>query len=95
MNFVDLSLGDKVYIFSDGFTEAKNANGNMFGVEGVIASIGTSLKNNLSSIDHLVEDLLRFRGELPQQDDLTLIEITMGTSNTSSTQNINSKQSGN
>lgn len=81
LNFVDLAAGDKVYIFSDGFTETKNANGNMFGVEGVIASIGNSLKNNLSSIDHLVEDVLRFRGKLPQQDDLTLIEITMGTSN--------------
>lgn len=77
LTLLELEVGDKIYIYSDGFTEAKNIAGNMFGIDGVKSSIIKGLQGNLNVIDAIVKDVTDFRGNYPQQDDLTLIEITM------------------
>ena len=77
LELIDLDKGDKVYIYSDGFTEAKNASGNMFGMEGMKAAIEDSAKSNVSTFDSIIKGVIDFRGDYPQQDDLTLIEISM------------------
>lgn len=77
LTFIDFDKGDKVFIYSDGFTETKNSNGKMFGVERIKAIIEDSSKNKLSIFDEIIKQTIEFRGNLPQQDDLTLVEITM------------------
>lgn len=77
MEFVELEKGDKIYIYSDGFTEAKNANGDMFGIDGMKAAIENSAKSNLAIFDSIIKSLEDFRGNAVQLDDLTLIEISM------------------
>lgn len=77
LDVIGLDKGDKVYIYSDGFTEAKNASGDMFGIEGIKAAIENSTKSKESMFDAIINGVHNFRKDYPQQDDLTLIEITM------------------
>ena len=77
LELIKIEKGDKIYIYSDGFTESKNMTGSMFGVEGIKASIESTVKSKLPVFDEIIRQVCEFRGEYPQQDDLTLIEISM------------------
>ena len=77
LELIKIEKGDKIYIYSDGFTESKNMTGSMFGVEGIKASIESTVKSKLPVFDEIIRQVGEFRGEYPQQDDLTLIEISM------------------
>lgn len=77
LTLLELDVGDKIYIYSDGFIEAKNISGTMFGIDAIKSSISKGLQGNLNVIDNIIKDVTNFRGNYPQEDDLTLIEITM------------------
>ena len=77
LSVIDFNKGDKVFIYSDGFPETLDVNGKMFGVDRMKAIIEDSSKTNVSIFDEIIRQRAEFRGELVQQDDLTLIEITM------------------
>ena len=77
LEVMNLEKGDQIYIYSDGFTETKNASGNMFGVEGMKAAIENSSKSKIDIFDEIIKSVENFRKDYPQQDDLTLIEISM------------------
>ena len=62
LTLLELDVGDKIYIYSDGFTEAKNISGNMFGIDAVKSSIIKGLQGNLNVIDTIVKDVTDFRG---------------------------------
>jgi two-component system, HptB-dependent secretion and biofilm response regulator len=77
LDFAKLEQGDKVYLFSDGFIETKNASGSLFGIEGMKAVIANHSKTNINLFDDIIKSLQEFRKDYPQQDDLTLIEISI------------------
>ncbi len=74
---IDFNKGDKLFVFSDGFSETQDLNGKMFGIDRIKAIIEDSSKTHFSIFDEIIRQTAEFRGDRPQQDDLTLLEITM------------------
>lgn len=74
---VNMEEGDVIVLYTDGITEAKNKNGEMYGLE----RFKTSLKkhggmNQAEKIfDALTKDFSTFVGEYMQKDDITMIVI--------------------
>lgn len=68
--------GDRVILASDGVTEARNPEGELFGQTRFIASIN---KQDSSSyiLEALAEDLETFCQEAPQDDDISVVEIPL------------------
>ncbi|PJD97824.1 MAG: hypothetical protein CK425_01455 [Parachlamydia sp.] len=69
----DLEIGDKVFLYTDGVSEAKNSLGNMYGLER-LCDLLESMKSE--PIDKMIEavhtDLTTFTQEAPHQDDISL-----------------------
>jgi len=66
-----MNSGDKIFLYSDGVTEAMDVNNNMFGEERVIQS----LKNSNSNEKTLYSDVKSFIKNIPLSDDLTIVMI--------------------
>jgi len=68
--------GDLLLLYTDGLTEALNAEGSEFGVERLsgelLESAGTGVEKTLQ---HLASSVLDFAGKQPQHDDITLIAL--------------------
>jgi sigma-B regulation protein RsbU (phosphoserine phosphatase) len=64
-----LSPGDRILLMTDGVTEAENPEGDMFGVEGLIA-LGPA-----NSFDQLFDAVTRFQNGTEAVDDCTMVEL--------------------
>ncbi len=71
---VTLRAGDTLLCYTDGITEARDANDDLFGVDRLIALARTHLT---TSATHLCKAILErvdgFVGDAPQEDDITLL----------------------
>ena len=70
----EVAQGDRIYAYTDGVTEAVNKEGEMFGQE----RFEKQLQDNGSDenlFDTICASLIAFRGDVPQNDDITLMEI--------------------
>jgi serine phosphatase RsbU (regulator of sigma subunit) len=71
---VTLNKGDKIILFTDGVTEARNADNNMFTMERLVETVKQapllSAQDLLSYID---EKIQQFIGDTPPWDDITLV----------------------
>jgi CheY-like chemotaxis protein len=75
LQYAPISNNDKILMYSDGLTEARNAADQEFGSERLIESITRAPKNKI--FDQVFTDLDRFCGDVKTQvDDVTLVEIT-------------------
>jgi len=73
VEFVSLNAADRIYVHTDGLTEALNAAGDMFGD----AHLAHCLEEDVEDPYVLLCGTLdRFRGAAVQRDDITLIEFT-------------------
>jgi len=71
---VALRPGERLLVFSDGVTEATNAEGEMFGDERLLATILEGASVDIDALTaHVVEEVDRFVGAAPQQDDIAVI----------------------
>lgn len=74
--YFELDIGDRLFLWSDGIHEARNARGEMFGEE----RLKEVFVNN-SEPEHLFDDILtgvqQFVGISEKDDDLSLLEIRM------------------
>jgi len=68
----DVEHGDKVYLYSDGVVEAKNAKGELFGNERLK---NTLIKEKNDRFDNVLKTLNEFTGDNNQNDDITLVEL--------------------
>ena len=68
--------GDRLYIWSDGILEASNADGKMFGEEGVV-----SVFDDNEDVEYMFDDIqsavANFIGESERDDDITVVEVKM------------------
>lgn len=64
---------DKVYLYSDGVTEASNSDGEMFGDDRLKEILTTQGDNRF---DEVLKNLNTFTNTNDQNDDITLVEIT-------------------
>jgi sigma-B regulation protein RsbU (phosphoserine phosphatase) len=71
-----LEPGDYVLLYTDGATEALNADGDEFGPERLVHSLRTSANGSAANvIRQITDDIKSFVGSYPQHDDITLIAI--------------------
>jgi sigma-B regulation protein RsbU (phosphoserine phosphatase) len=66
-----VNSGEKIFLFSDGVTEAMDSKNNLFGEERIIES----LKNQQSNVETLYRDVKTFVQSNPLSDDLTIVMI--------------------
>ena len=71
----EVEIGDRIYAYSDGITETTNQLKEEFGEARLQRAISEMLQFGLEldDLNNLVKD---FRGNLPQQDDITLVELS-------------------
>jgi len=73
---VSLERGDCLLLYTDGVTEALNANGDEFGMDRTIQSVRACAAEGAAVvIKRLIEELRSFVGAQPQNDDITLIAV--------------------
>lgn len=69
-----LEVGDKIFQYTDGVTEATNKNNELYGMERLTAVLGEhSGLSPAELLPKLKEDIDRFVGEAPQFDDITML----------------------
>ena len=69
----NIEVGDKLYLYSDGVTEAHQADGEMFGsqrLKDILISHGDN------RFEQVLNELKAFTGISDQNDDITLVELT-------------------
>ncbi|MBU1693345.1 MAG: SpoIIE family protein phosphatase [Verrucomicrobia bacterium] len=73
---VTLEPGDVVVAYTDGITEAMNAEGEEWGLDRFLESVSRSAAEGANSVlNHVRGRLERFVGNQPQYDDMTLIAL--------------------
>jgi phosphoserine phosphatase RsbU/P len=73
---IELDRDDCLIFYTDGITEALNAEGDEFGVERLVESVRASANQGAAAImNRLSDDLRKFVGSYPQNDDITLIVV--------------------
>jgi len=77
---MQLSTGDVVVFFTDGLTELRNSDGEEFGTERLVEVVRAHRDLPLDRIIKKVRKAARrFRGEVPREDDVTLMLLRWGT----------------
>jgi len=76
LQVLEMAKGDRLFIFSDGISEALNSNGEMFGEERMInamreAEVDDKLFSNVQ------DSVTAFMGDSERDDDITLLEVKM------------------
>lgn len=72
----DISVGDKIYMWSDGIHEARNPAGEMFGEERLLELFANNMQQD-KIFDEILSGVKGFIGTGEQDDDLSMIEIRM------------------
>lgn len=70
-----LEVGDTLFLYTDGLTEAENKNHELFGMERIVERLevtGDGLQEPKELIANMQEAVRAFVGEAPQSDDLTM-----------------------
>ncbi|MBR5317245.1 MAG: SpoIIE family protein phosphatase [Lachnospiraceae bacterium] len=71
---MQLNPGDKIFQYTDGVTEATNANNELYGMERLGTVLNKVKRESPKTILHAVkEDIDLFVGEAPQFDDITML----------------------
>lgn len=73
---ITLNPGDRIYLYSDGFIEERNKDGNLFDINRFQESIKSNYSLTLDkSIEHTVNAIMSWRGSEHLSDDLSIIGI--------------------
>jgi sigma-B regulation protein RsbU (phosphoserine phosphatase) len=73
---VQMAPGDVLVLYTDGVTEARNAQGLFFGEDRLLESVRADLQRPAQDIrDAVLADIHRFVGDAPQSDDIALAVI--------------------
>ena len=76
-NTVQLKAGDLLYLYTDGVTEATDAENNLFGEARLQAVLQQKMSGDIQTVcTQVKEDVDRFVGEAPQFDDITMLALT-------------------
>ena len=71
-----IAAGQTIFLYTDGLTEARNAQGKLFGRENVVQLLtGRHGMAPKELIDDIIGDVKRYAGHTEQSDDLTLLAI--------------------
>ena len=77
---IQLNGGDKILLFTDGVTEAKNKDGEFYSEERLLElAQNSSFLDSKGLVERVVDDVCTFSAGLEQNDDLTLFSFTYKT----------------
>lgn len=76
LQLFEMAKGDRLYICSDGISEALNAAGEMFGEERMIAAVRNS-EDDEDIFSNIQAEVTAFMGDSERDDDITLLEVKM------------------
>jgi sigma-B regulation protein RsbU (phosphoserine phosphatase) len=73
---VQLRPGDRIYLYSDGITEAMNASGDEFGIQRLLSQLGELQSLPLDqSLNALMESLEEWRCHECLRDDVSIVAL--------------------
>ena len=73
---VTLKPGDRLALYSDGLTAVRNADGEHFGTERLLAALDEARRLPLANqLDGLVRTVEGWRGEVPRHDDISVLLV--------------------
>jgi sigma-B regulation protein RsbU (phosphoserine phosphatase) len=71
-----LERGDRVFVFTDGVTEAMNITQSLYGEPQLVHMLSSeTLASAESLVEGVVRDVLRFQGDAEQADDITVLAL--------------------
>jgi len=73
---MEVQTGDRIYLYSDGLIEARNAAGEMFGYDRLEQQILHEEHSAASLCERIQEELARFCESEPAHDDIALVQLT-------------------
>ena len=73
-----MNRGDRLFVYTDGITEAMNSANELYGEERLISAV-TRLTSQTSKemLEGIQEDIKLFVGKAPQFDDITMLELSL------------------
>lgn len=75
---LQLQPGDRVFLYSDGVTEATDSQKEQFGNPRLLECVETTRgKSVQETIDHMVEKVLAWSGDTPPKDDLSIVGLAI------------------
>jgi len=75
-NEITLNPGDEFFLYTDGVTEATDANTKLFGEEKLIETLNNNKDKDATDLCKSVKDSInQFVGEAPQFDDITMLSL--------------------
>jgi len=73
---VSMNPGDRLYLYSDGVTEAMNSRGEQFGTGRLVDTLGQSRRVPIGdSISSVLQAVREWRGDAPLEDDISILAI--------------------
>lgn len=74
---VTLSKGDSIFVYSDGVTEATDANDQLFGEERLMQAMQSTKELNVpDTLTAMRKSIDEFVGEAEQFDDITMLQFS-------------------
>ena len=75
-----MNRGDRLFIYTDGVSEATDADNNLYGDERILKTLPETLSMNThESIGYMKKSIDDFTGSAPQFDDITMMELILDT----------------
>lgn len=76
LNSLTLEPGDALFLYTDGVTEATNANNELYGEDRLLNAINAQDFTNMKDLcDAITQDVTVFVGDAPQFDDMTMVAL--------------------
>ncbi len=73
---LQLYTDDILFLYTDGVTEATNANDELFGEDRLLAALNEGDKEDMDKLcEHVRQKVAEFTGDAPQFDDITMVAI--------------------
>lgn len=73
---LQLQPGDIIYLYTDGVTEATDANNQLYGEERLLQTINSKPFESMKELcDYIKDDVAAFVGDAPQFDDITMLAL--------------------
>ena len=74
VNEITLNAGDRIFLYTDGVTEATNENNELYGEDRLLSFMNKSLElDQTKLLPKLKKDIDKFVGKAPQFDDITML----------------------
>ena len=70
-----LSKGSRLFLYTDGVTEAENEQSNFFGEERLLEALSGSLSSPDDTLERVYKKIQEYAGDAPQSDDITMLEF--------------------